>query len=95
VSEQTPSFEAPTWVTEAFAKAAEISRESNAFWLAELGEPGTFGGFQVRPTGTPACVLFESVLFGGRSVTGTAEQVAAASRAYVLSRRRGRPKEAA
>ncbi len=88
-------FEAPAWVTEAFAKASELARESNAFWLEQLGEPGLFGGFQVNPVGDDKLILFESVLFGGRSLTGTAEQVTEGSRAYVLSRRRGRGKAAA
>ena len=88
-------FEPPAWVTDAFEKARDLARESNAFWFDQLGDHGLFGGFQVRPTGISPNILFVSTLFGGRSLTGTAEEVAAGSRAYVLSRRRGRAKEAA
>jgi alkanesulfonate monooxygenase SsuD/methylene tetrahydromethanopterin reductase-like flavin-dependent oxidoreductase (luciferase family) len=87
-------FESPAWVTEAFTKAGELAREANAFWLEQLGDLGQFGGFQIRPSGTQQDVLFQSVLFGGRSLVGSAEQVAAGSREYVLSRRPGRAKEA-
>ena len=86
----TDEFEAPAWVTEAFVKAEDLARASNAFWLEQLGDPGLFGGFQVEPTGSHPNILFVSTLFGGRSLTGTADQVTEGSRAYVLSRRRGR-----
>ena len=86
---------APEWVQDAFARADDLARDSNAFWLEQLGDPGLFGGFQVIPVGDDREERFESMLYGGRTLTGTAQEITAGSRAFVLSRRRGRNKGAA
>lgn len=80
----------PAWVIEAFAKAKQLADEANAFWAEMLGDPGLFGGFQVTPGGDEKVMLFESVLYGGRSFVGTADEVRAAQRAYIASRKRGK-----
>ena len=73
-----------------FRTAQQLAHESNAYWQAKLGDPGLLGGFQVEPlnaesNGSPA---FVSILYGGRCLVGTAEELRAGSREYVDSRRR-------
>lgn len=90
----TDAFQAPTWVSESFARADELAAAANSRWTASLGPLGQFGGFQVTPVsgegrdaaGTPI-VLFRSTLFGGRHLVGSAHEVEVAQRAFILSRR--------
>ncbi len=85
-------FPIPGWAELAAIKASTIQERTNAFWLEQLGELGQFGGFQVHTIGDEQTVTFRSVLYGGRSIVGDAREIQEGSRAYVLSRRRGRAK---
>lgn len=84
----------PAWVTAAFSEAKQLADEANTLWAESIGEHSDFSGFQVYPAGAEGALRFESVLFGGRSFVGTADEVRAAQRAYVASRsKRGRAAE--
>ena len=72
--------------------AAQLQRETNAYWSAHLGDPGLLGGFQVDYVATKrdGTRLFVSTLYGGRRVIGSGHEIRQSSAAYVDSRKRGK-----
>ena len=90
----------PPWIEAALHTARVLQVGGNARWAQSLGELGPFGGFQVEAVtgagldalGNPP-VFFQSTLFGGRSLVGTAREVVVAQRAFIASRRRKGPRK--
>lgn len=78
--------------------AAYLQSDAAEMWLLSIGPHTATSGFQVEPVEFLDPVLglrpgFQSTLFGGRSVFGTAEHVRRCMRMYIASRAKKAPRD--